>query len=129
MPLDHIDLRVPDLAAAEPFYRQLLPRLGFRTEEKVDGWLQFVEGDGRSSSAPFFGVTEDPGHRPNANRIAFRADSTREVDELAAFVRELGAQRIEGPGYETEAESYYAVFFEDPWGNRLEVCYRAKLPG
>jgi catechol 2,3-dioxygenase-like lactoylglutathione lyase family enzyme len=124
MPFDHIDLRVPDLKAAEPFYRQLLPRLGFRTEEAIDGWLQFIAGDG-PGSAPFFGVTEDANHQPNANRIAFRAESTQEVDHLAAFIRELGACNIEGPGFETEAETYYAVFFEDPWGNRLEICHRA----
>ncbi len=129
MPFDHIDLRVPDLKAAEPSYRCLLPRLGFRTEEKVEGWLQFVVGDG-THSPPFFGVTEDANHRPNANRIACRAASTQEVNDLAAFIRELGACNIEGPCFETEAETYYAVFFEDPWGNRLEVCYRSSpTPG
>lgn len=121
--LDHIDLRVPDLNAAAPFYRRLLPALGFRHEGNIPGWIQFYGGDGREV-APFFGLTEDPGHRPNQNRIAFWADSIRQVDELAAFVRSIGAQNIEGPGYEEEAGTYYAVFFEDPWGNRLEICHR-----
>ena len=53
MPLDHIDLRVPDLAAAGPFHRQLLPRLGFRTEEKIEGWLQFVEEVGGAAVRRF----------------------------------------------------------------------------
>jgi catechol 2,3-dioxygenase-like lactoylglutathione lyase family enzyme len=125
MPLDHIDLRVPHLATAEPFYRRLLPRLGFRHEEKIDGWLQFVAGDGNPSDQ-FFGVTEDADHRPNANRIAFRAASPQEVDALAVFIHELGGLHIEGPGFEDEVETYYAVFFEDPWGNRLEVCHRSR---
>jgi catechol 2,3-dioxygenase-like lactoylglutathione lyase family enzyme len=123
---DHIDLRVPDLGAAETFYRKLLPALGFKHRMPVDGWLQFTSGDGKEI-APFFGITEDPNHQPNTNRIAFRAESAEEVDGLAAFARGLGARKIEGPGYEDEGEgTYYAVFFEDPWGNRLEICYRDK---
>jgi catechol 2,3-dioxygenase-like lactoylglutathione lyase family enzyme len=122
--LDHIDLRVPDLKAAEPFYRGLLPAVGFPHQVEIPGWLQFVAGDGTENN-PFFGATEDPDHRPNANRIAFRADSIPEVDRLAGLIHTLGAKKIEGPGYEDEgATLYYAVFFEDPWGNRLEICYR-----
>lgn len=123
--LDHIDLRVPNLQAAEPFYRGFLPAVGFPHEVKIPGWLQFTAGDGKEID-PFFGATEDPHHRPNANRIAFRANSIEEVDRLTILVRTLGAKRIEGPGYEDEGSLYYAVFFEDPWGNRLEICYREK---
>jgi hypothetical protein len=36
----------------------------------------------------------------------------------------IGARNIEGPSQEG-SEGYYAVFFEDPAGNRLEVCYRS----
>ena len=32
------------------------------------------------------------------------------------------AVNVEGPAYEDAR--YYAVFFEDPSGNHLEICYR-----
>jgi catechol 2,3-dioxygenase-like lactoylglutathione lyase family enzyme len=35
------------------------------------------------------------------------------------------AQNVEGPGWEDE--TYYAVFFEDPCGNRLEICHRTSM--
>jgi predicted lactoylglutathione lyase len=122
--LDHIDLRVPDLEAAGPFYRTLLPALGFTKEMRLSGWIQFIAPPrDHDDITEFFGLTEDKGHVPNRNRIAFWAASMDEVDRLATRLREIGAKNIEGPGYD-EGPFYYAVFFEDPWGNRLEVCHR-----
>ena len=117
---DHIDLRVPDLKQAEPFYSSLLPALGFTRKVDIEGWLQFEAGDGEITE--FFGVTESPGHVANKNRIAFWAESNERVDDLADVARKAGARIMEGPmPYEA---GYYAVFFEDPWGNRLEICHR-----
>ena len=120
--LDHVDLRVHDLQVSGPFYRQLLPLLGFKIAVEIDGWIQF-EAPGQLV-AEFFGVTEDKGHRPNLSRIAFWADSVRRVDELAAAVRGFGARNVEGPAY--ESPTYYAVYFDDPSGNPLEVCHRSR---
>jgi catechol 2,3-dioxygenase-like lactoylglutathione lyase family enzyme len=117
---DHVDLRVADLAAAGPFYRVLLPALGFVVRVEIEGWLQFeAEGEGATE---FFGVTEDRAHVANQNRIAFWAASRERVDELAALLPQIGARVIEGPDF--EADDYYAVYFEDPSGNRLEIVHR-----
>lgn len=117
---DHIDLRVPSLRAATTFYEILLPALGFTRRVGVEDWLQY---DSTTESAgAFFGVTESPGHVVNENRIAFWAESDGEVDRLAQVAIRAGATNVEGPmPYET---AYYAVFFEDPCGNRFEVCHR-----
>src|SRR3982751_3614352 len=67
---DHIDLRVKDRARAQQFYAQVLPALGFTTENSDDEWGTFyAPGEGKP---PFFGFTEDPGHRPNGTRISDR---------------------------------------------------------
>ena len=119
---DHIDLRAPRLGDVTSFYEALLPALGFTRNTRVEGWLQFEAAD--ADITEFFGVTESPGHVANENRIAFWAESTSEVDHLAEVARQAGARKIEGPmQYE---RGYYAVFFEDPCGNRLEVCFRSK---
>jgi len=118
---DHIDLRVPDLTLVNDFYRKLLPVLGFKQDLTIPEWLQYyAEGEGATE---FFGVTESRTHVPNENRIAFWASSVAEVNDIARLLREIGAINIEGPDYD-ESPTYYAVFFEDPAGNRLEVCYR-----
>lgn len=119
---DHVDLRVPRLADAAPFYEVLLPALGFTRNVTVEGWLQY-EAAGQEATE-FFGVTESDNHAPNENRIAFWAESVTEVNRLSEIVMKAGARNIEGPmQYEP---GYYAVFFEDPCGNRLEVCHRTR---
>jgi catechol 2,3-dioxygenase-like lactoylglutathione lyase family enzyme len=120
---DHVDLRVRSLAEARAFYEALLPALGFTRDASIEGWLTY-EAEGSAGLSEFFGVTESPQHVANDCRIAFWADSIDAVDRLAAIAVQAGARNVEGPAYE-EAR-YYAVFFEDPSGNRLEVCYRER---
>jgi len=125
---DHIDLRVRSLSAARPFYEVFLPALGFTRDVRIEGWLQF-ESDDADGVTEFFGVTESPQHVANECRVAFWADSTSEVDKLAEIAVRAGARNIEGPAYEIPQPGetgYYAVFFEDPCGNRFEVCHRTK---
>ena len=119
---DHIDLRVTRMADIVPFYELLLPALGFTRDARIEGWLQFEAAD--NDVTEFFGVTESPDHVANQTRIAFWAESVNEVDRLAEIAKRAGACHVEGPlHYEP---GYYAVFFEDPCGNRLEICHRTR---
>jgi len=120
---DHIDLRVRRLAEVAVFYESLLPALGFtRRKNVLEGWLEFeAEGD---QATEFFGITESAAHVVNENRIAFWAGTPADVDRVAQVAARAGARNIEGPM--DYAPGYYAVFFEDPSGNRLEVCYRMR---
>lgn len=121
--LDHIDLRVPNLEAARPFYEKLLPALGFTVAQDIPRWVTYnAAGDGPTE---FFGFVESADFVPNENRIAFWTDSNASVDEFLPLLQEIGAKNIEGPCFE-DVDYYYAVFFEDPFGNRLEICHRAR---
>ena len=121
--IDHIDLRVRSLAEVRSFYQALLPALGFTRDAAIEGWFQFEAPD--SAVSEFFGITESASHRPNENRVAFWAESVSEVDRLSEIVARAGARNLDGPTFETP--NYYAVFFEDPCGNRFEICYRTNL--
>ncbi len=123
---DHIDLRVHSLDEVRPFYDVLLPALGFTRYASIPGWFTFEAADS-DGAREFFGITESPTHMANECRIAFWVDSQSEVDRLAAIVRQAGARSVEGPLYEDPG--YYAVFFEDPSDNRLEICYREPAEG
>ena len=120
---DHIDLRVKNRAAAQEFYEQVLPAIGFRIDKSGEEWGLF-EADG-GKAVDFFGFTEEADHRPNGNRIAFWAENRDAVDKIAEVVRKAGGKNLEGPELCVNySPGYYAVFFEDPDGNKLEVCCR-----
>lgn len=121
---DHVDLRVANMARAQTFYGKLLPALGFSRDRSDREWGTFYVVGGDKPSA-FFGFTEDANYRSNGNRIAFWAETRTEVDEIAKLVRQIGGQNLEGPELCAEySPGYYACFFEDPDGNKLEVCCR-----
>jgi catechol 2,3-dioxygenase-like lactoylglutathione lyase family enzyme len=121
---DHIDLRVKDMEVAKKFYGKFLPQLGFVHESPGDDFHSFYAA-GRGKPSEFFGLTEDKNHRPNDTRIAFWADTRDEVDRVAKLVREAGGKTLEGPEVCVDySPGYYAFFFEDPDGNKLEICCR-----
>jgi catechol 2,3-dioxygenase-like lactoylglutathione lyase family enzyme len=122
-PCGHIDLRVADLDAAFPFYDALLPALGFTATYHGQEWKVWATTEPLPSTA-YFGITEERGHVPNANRIAFWVDSPVRVDQLAELVRDAGATELSGPKPMPYGPGYYAVFFADPSGNRLEIYVR-----
>ena len=127
-PFSHIDLRVRSFAKVTDFYRALLPALGFTIWWGEEGgeWRGASTEDSFPSKA-FFGFTENAEHEPNATCIAFWVDSREAVDRIAELVRTSGGHNLEGPDLTPEySEDYYAVFFEDPDGNRLEVVHRTK---
>ncbi len=129
---DHIDLRVKDMAVAAKFYAKFLPELGFVLEKHEpapeassgDDFHTFYSAGGDRPSE-FFGLTQDKDHCPNGSRVAFWGDTRAKVDEIARLVREAGGKNLEGPAVEPDySPGYYAFFFEDPDGNKLEICCR-----
>lgn len=122
---DHIDLRVRNRAEAQQFYAQILPALGLPHDQSGERWGAFDTGDPEPTE--FFGFTEDPQHQPNGTRIAFWAETRAQVDRVAEVVRVAGGLNLEGPELCVDyTPGYYAFFFEDPSGNKLEVCCRAR---
>jgi catechol 2,3-dioxygenase-like lactoylglutathione lyase family enzyme len=122
-PFGHIDLRVAGLEPAFRFYEALLPALGFTQRYHGEEWKVWTTTDPLPATA-YFGITESPGHAANENRIAFSVTSPEEVDRLAAVAREAGATELSGPKPMPYGPGYYAVFFADPSGNRLEIYVR-----
>lgn len=121
-PFGHVDLRVRDLGSALPFYEALLPELGFTERYDDPEWKVFATA-GELPSAAYFAIVESPGHVANESRIAFWVSEPAEVDRLAAVVGAAGAE-LSGPKRMPYGPDYYAVFFADPSGNRLEIYHR-----
>jgi catechol 2,3-dioxygenase-like lactoylglutathione lyase family enzyme len=122
-PFGHMDVRVADLAAAEPFYDALLPALGFTERYHGEAWKVWATIEPLPGTA-YFGITESLGHLPNENRIAFCVASREDVERVAVLARDAGALELSGPNEMPYGPGYYAIFFADPSGNRLEVYVR-----
>jgi hypothetical protein len=121
---DHIDLRVSNLGEIRLLYDALLPAMGFSHIVADPGSVCYYRPGGDRSS-PFLGLVLDPLHRPNGTRVALRASDRLEVDRLAEIARSAGAAAFEAPHVCDEyTPVYYATFFEDSDGNKLEICYR-----
>ncbi len=131
---DHVDCRVRSLAAVESFYDDLMPTVGL-TEKRyahvdADGnWhrefenynaIEYYEPEHPTKPRRFFGLIENPLHRNNDTRIAFRVEYER-MNEFIALLGKIGADTIE---LSDEMETYPAVFFEDPAGTKLELVGR-----
>ena len=121
---DHIDARVDDLAAARAMYDVLMPALGLVDIIPADHGVEYYEPPQIGRARRFFGIHLDAKHQANNTRVCFAAGSPAEVDRLAEIARGAGAREIDGPEIPYSDEKYYAVFFNDPSGNPLEIAFR-----
>jgi len=128
----HVDLVVSSIERSLPFYRDLLAPLGYQRISEVEGE--------RGETIWYFGGTEvslglreaqTPGahdrYAVGIHHLAFEAPSRAVVNERHAWLVGSGAE-IESPpreyGY---MPGYYAVFFYDPDGLKLEIVHVSAL--
>lgn len=130
--IDHIYLAVGSLAASEVFYdRVLVAILGFRKNAFELHGEPHVNYYNRQ-----FGIVirparaGAPAHEPRApglHHLCLRVEGAADVDRVARALNAAGIVALE-PRLHTEyAPDYYATFFEDPDGIRLEITnFRAE---
>lgn len=59
---------------------------------------------------------------PGIHHLAWSVDSRAEVDRVHTLLRDAGVRILDAPTlYPEYSADYYAVFFEDPDGIKLEV--------
>ena len=129
----HIDLVVSSIERSLPFYRELLAPLGFHRVGEVEGergeTIWYLGGPGSAiglREAQTEGAQPYDRYRVGLHHLAFEAGSRREVDERAAWLRTQDVELESEPQEYTYIPGYYAVFFYDPDGLKLEIVY---VPG
>jgi glyoxylase I family protein len=128
----HVDLVVSSIERSLPFYRQLLGPLGFHTVSQVEGergeTIWYIGGPGTSLGLRKALSESEPydRYRVGLHHLAFEADSRAQVDERAAWIRTQQLELESEPQEYTYIPGYYAVFFYDPDGLKLEIVY---VPG
>ncbi len=125
----HLDLTVTHLEASMAFYDVVLARLGYQRTEQYSGdapcWLH------SDDSAPAFSIalhrarskTTHDRYSPGLHHLAFHAQGRQEVNLFYEFLLENNIIILDPPAVYDYTPDYYAVFFADPDGLKLEVVH------
>ena len=116
--IDHISVRVRDYAKSKAFYAKLFTFLGFDISDEYPGTIGWTNGKTRYWIAPAEGRKSYRIGDVGLHHYAFQLRNRRDVDALQAFLESQDV-RIVDPASEYY-EDYYAVFFLDPDGIKLE---------
>ena len=133
--IDHLVIRVGDFERSKRFYKKVLGFLGFKLK------YEYAGAAGWSNGKTLFWIGEaDAEGKKHPHRIgnsgfhhyAFELGKRKDVDDLYAVLRKIKARVVDPPAdYPSYGEGYYAVFFLDPDGLKLEgmVCRPEKKRG
>lgn|SRR6266404_5283891 len=123
----HVFVNVKDLDRARSFYGWLMPRLGYTEMHDFGHTSGWTSGVGsfwiKAADARF---VDDAFHKDRVGlcEIAFAAGSRADVDALARELDARGATMLDRPReYPEYVPGYYAVFFTDPDGVKLELVH------
>jgi catechol 2,3-dioxygenase-like lactoylglutathione lyase family enzyme len=123
----HVFLTVKDLDRSRSFYKALMPRLGYPGVADFGAVIGFL-----SSSGSFWLKQADARFRDDRFskdrvglcEVAFRAENREQIDALARDVESWGGTILDPPReYPQYVPGYYAVFFADPDGIKLELVH------
>jgi glyoxylase I family protein len=130
--MHHVDIVVSSLARSLPFYRELLRPLGYTEAYEAKGergeTIWYLDGEGVGAS---LGIREAQSASAAAydryavglHHLAFEAASKEAVDERYEWARSQGAEIENAPQEWPYVAGYYATFFRDPDGQKLEIVF------
>ena len=117
--VDHLTIRVRDLAASRRFYEAALPPLGAVVVE-VEGEVTF----GPRGAEDFLLAQADDEHPPSGPlHFAFAAHDERAVREFHAGGLAAGGRDNGAPGPRSYHLGYFAAYLLDPDGNNVEAVF------
>ena len=126
----HRDLTVSDPVASRPLYELFLGHCGFTLKSAAEDWAGFGFGDKRYPCITLLQARgENAGRKHDRytsglHHLALRANSREDVDALHAKLVAFGATILDPPAdYPDYGPGYYAVFFADPDGIKLEYVF------
>lgn len=122
--IDHLVLSVSDLERSKDYYGKVLGFLGFKLKHDGGGFAGW--SNGRTLFWIAAADSQGKWRRYRKGDIgfhhyAFELANRKAVDDLGAFLVAHGMTVADPPGTYNGDDQYYAVFFHDPDGMRLEA--------
>ena len=126
--MHHLDLTVSDITRSKPFYELVLGFLGYRCVKDTDRivvWdLTLPDGVAGIAIRPAEREREHDRYTVGLHHFAWNAGSRQDVDRLHERLKQSGATILDAPAeYPQYGTGYYAVFFADPDGLKLELVH------
>ena len=124
--IDHVYVSVTDFEKSEAFYDAVMQALGFRKGDMPiagERHAHYFTPRMQYSIRPAKTARRHDAYAPGLHHFCFQAPDRRAVDEVETRLRALGVDVSEAREYDY-GPGYYAIFFEDPDGIRLEVVAR-----
>jgi len=121
--IGYVTLGTNDFEKAVAFYDQLLATIGanrFLDTEQFVAWTTGMDKPGISVTKPFDGKSATVG---NGTMVAIMLDSTDKVDAFYQKAIDLGATCEGKPGPRGELSGFYAGYFRDLDGNKLNAFH------
>jgi glyoxylase I family protein len=128
--LDHIYITVSDFERSESFYDRVMERLGFKKGDgKIAGdpHAHYFNRALQLSIRPAKAHQPHDPYAPGLHHICLQVASAEAVDQAAIALAELGVEATAPAFYPQYADDYYATFFTDPDGIRLELVARRAM--
>jgi glyoxylase I family protein len=123
--IDHIYITVSDMARAEAFYTTVLGQvLGFRHNRFTlggDPHVQFYNRHFGYVLRPARVASAHEPYSPGLHHFCFRVATVADVTEAAQALQAAGIAATDAKLYPDYAPDYWATFFTDPDGIRLEI--------
>jgi catechol 2,3-dioxygenase-like lactoylglutathione lyase family enzyme len=128
--VDHVYVAVTDLARAEAFYDRVMRLLGFKkgtTPIAGERHLHYFNRATQYTIRPARSAAPHDPYRAGLHHLCLRVSTRAEVDEAAAALVAAGIDATAPTLYPEYADDYYATFFTDPDGMRLEIVAHRRM--
>jgi glyoxylase I family protein len=129
--IHHLVLTVQDPERSCAFYDAVLSALGYERKE-ARGFDWYLKSPLGVHSIHVGRASEQGGQRPHdryspgLHHVAWGVDSREEVDRMHGVVQDIGGKVLDAPADYPQYNNgggYYAMFFADPDGLKLECVY------
>jgi len=131
--VDHVGIRVSDLAASRRMYEAALAELGFSVlgegEFRGDSYVLFGRDDMDDFALHAVGTEPGKDRVTTGAHVAFIAPDAASVERWHAAATSNGGTDNGPPGVRPEYSGHYvAAFVLDPDGNNVEAVFHAPKP-
>jgi len=125
-PCGHVKLSVSNIENSKQFYSDIFEVLGYiqvKNKKESAGWIS-PEGYGIWIVQAEDTDTSYSSNGPGLHHLCLKGNNMKTIDRIYNLIQNLDVKVFDAPQkYPKYTENYYAVFFADPDGIKIEVAY------